>query len=250
MPPSRMPRRLTRQPLVSFDVPDAENWTLREAELFNVETIKSTVRTMIGTFTGLFAGLAVTFVYLLFLVAERESIRQRLVRAFGAKQGHNVIEVAGSINRAITQYLAVKTFSGAMAALLSVVVLAAFGVDFYILWGFLIFLFNYIPYLGSLVAVGMPIVLSFLQLESVWAAVTVTIVLIAIQQVMGTFIEPRMAGRRLQVSPLLILLSLSFWGVLWGIVGMILAVPLLVVIKAILENISETRPIATLMANE
>ena len=78
----------------------------------------------------------------------------------------------------------------------------------------------------------------------------VTILLIAIQQVMGTFIEPRMAGRRLQVSPLLILLSLSFWGVLWGIVGMILAVPLLVVIKAILENIPETRPIATLMANE
>src|SRR5439155_7433093 len=165
-------------------------------------------------------------------------------------QGNNVIAVAGSINRAITQYLAVKTFSGAMAALLSVAVLAAFGVDFYILWGFLIFLFNYIPYLGSLAAVGMPIVLSFLQLESVGAAITVTIVLVAIQQVMGMFVEPRMAGRRLQVSPLLILLSLSFWGVLWGIVGMILAVPLLVVIKAILENIAETRPLATLMANE
>ena len=83
-----------------------------------------------------------------------------------------------------------------------------------------------------------------------FAAGLITILLIAIQQVMGTFIEPRMAGRSLQVSPLLILLSLSFWGVLWGIVGMILAVPLLVVVKAILDNIPETRPIATLMANE
>jgi AI-2 transport protein TqsA len=238
-----------RETLASFDVPNAAEWTLDELGLFDAEALRRAARAMIGTFKGLLTGLGVTFIYLLFIVAERESIRHRLIRAFGERRGQKLLSMAASINRSISQYLAVKTFMGLVAAVLSVLVLAGFGVDFYILWGFLIFLFNYIPYIGSLVAIGLPIALSFLMLN-VASAIMVAVLLIAIQQVLGTFLEPRMAGRRLQVSPLLILLSLSFWGILWGIIGMILAVPLLVVIKSIFDNIPETRPIATLMANE
>jgi AI-2 transport protein TqsA len=238
-----------RKVLISFEVPNAAEWTLDELGLFDAERVRGAARAIIGTFKGLLTGLGVTFIYLLFIIAERESIQHRLIRAFGEKRGQHLLSMAASINRSISQYLGVKTFTGLVAALLSMLVLAGFGVDFYILWGFLIFLFNYIPYIGSLVAIGLPIALSFLMLD-VASAIMVAVLLVAIQQVLGTFLEPRMAGRRLQVSPLLILLSLSFWGILWGITGMILAVPLLVVIKSIFDNIPETRPIATLMANE
>ena len=78
----------------------------------------------------------------------------------------------------------------------------------------------------------------------------ITISLIAIQQGIGTLVEPRLAGHRLDVSPLLIVLSLAFWGAIWGPVGMILAVPLLVSVKIVLENIPETKPIATLISNQ
>jgi AI-2 transport protein TqsA len=201
-----------------------------------------------GRLQGFLSAAAVTFVYLIFLVAEKVTFPQRLVLAFGQSKSTEVLGVVTSINLAIAQYIAVKTFVSFAAGVLSMAVLALFQVDFYILWGILIFLLNYIPYLGSIVAVAAPILLSFVQL-GLWQAIVIAVLLIVIQQVIGIWVEPRMAGQRLGVSPLLILLSLSFWGLVWGIVGMILAVPLLMVLKIVLANIKETRPIATLMSN-
>src|SRR5262249_45913618 len=151
--------------LISFDVPDAAEWTLDELGLFETERLRGAARAIIGTFKGLLTGLGVTFIYLLFIVAERESIRHRLIRAFGEQQGQQLLTIAPTVNRSIPPFLAVKTFTGLVAALVSVLVLAGYGVDFYVLWGFLIFLFNYIPYIGSLVAIGLPITLSFLMLD-------------------------------------------------------------------------------------
>ncbi len=202
----------------------------------------------VGTFGDFFTGLAVTFVYLIFVTAEHVSFPERLRLAFGETQGTQVLAVVESINRAIFEYLSVKTFISFLAGVFSMAVLAVFGVDFYITWGLLIFLLNFIPYIGSLVAIAPPIALSFLQLD-LWQAILVTALIIGIQQVLGTLVEPRMAGQRLGVSPLLILLSLAFWGLVWGIVGMILAVPLLMILKIVLENIKETKPLALLMSN-
>ena len=94
----------------------------------------------------------------------------------------------------------------------------------------------------------LPIGLALIQL-GLWPAIAIAILLIVIQQFIGIYVEPRMAGAKLGVSPLLIILSLSFWGVVWGIPGMILAVPLLVTVKIVLDNIAETKPLATLMSN-
>jgi predicted PurR-regulated permease PerM len=129
-------------------------------------------------------------------------------------------------------------------------VLLLFGVDYPIFWGIVAFLLNFIPYLGSWVAVALPVLLSLVQFESPWRAVILLLILLSIQNAIGYAIEPSIAGSRLNLSPLVIILSLAFWGTLWGIVGMILAVPLVVVIKSILENIPETRPLATMLSNE
>jgi AI-2 transport protein TqsA len=208
----------------------------------------SAIRAALGTALNLFTALAITFIYLVFLIAEKMSFPQRMKLAFGETRGEKVLEVTATINQAIAEYIAVKTFVSVVAGILSMAVLAVFGLDFYITWGLLIFLLNYIPYLGSLVAVALPIGLSFIQL-GMWQGIVIALLLIAIQEAIGIFVEPRMAGSKLGLSPLLILLSLSFWGVIWGIPGMILAVPLLVTIKIVLYNIAETRPLAILMSN-
>jgi len=194
-------------------------------------------------------GMFLVFIYLAFLLAERANLPQRVRRALGEAGAGQVLEIIASINLAIAEYISVKTFVSALAGLISYVVLWVFGVDFAALWGILIFLFNYIPYLGSLVAVALPIALSFVQFDEAWKGIVIAVLLIAIQQAIGMFIEPKMAGQKLGISPLLILLALAFWGLVWGIVGMILAVPLLVTTKIILDNIPETKPLATLMSN-
>ena len=215
----------------------------------SAERLAQALRATIVPFLDVLTWMFIVFIYLVFLIAEKVTFPDRLRLAFGDEQGGRIIAIVNSINQAIAEYIAVKTFVSVVAGLASYLVLAVFGVDFAILWGILIFLFNYIPYLGSLLAVTLPIMLSFVQLEELWKGVVIAVLLVAIQQGIGMFIEPRMAGHRLGLSPLLILLSLAFWGLVWGIVGMILAVPLLVTLKIILENIHETRPLATLISN-
>ncbi len=192
---------------------------------------------------------ALTVLYILFMIAEKVSFPGRIALAFGEQHGTRIMAVVESINLAISQYIAVKTLVSALAGILSYAVLAVFDVELAATWGILIFLLNYIPYLGSLVACALPIVLSFLQFDEMWKPIAIAVSLIGIQQVIGTWVEPRMAGQRLDVSPLLIVLSLAFWGFVWGIPGAILAVPLLVMVKIILDNIPETKPIATLISN-
>jgi predicted PurR-regulated permease PerM len=213
-----------------------------------VDNVMGTLGAAASTFLDFVTWLSVTFLYLLFLIIERETFPQRIRRAFSEGQAERVLGVIGSINEAIARYISIKTFVSLLAGVASLLVLWAFGVEFAVTWALLIFLFNYIPYIGSLIATLLPIAWSLVQL-GVWQCLAVTVLLIAIQQIIGTFVEPRITGQRLGVSPLLILLSLAFWGVVWGIVGMILAVPMLVVLKIVLDNIRETRPLATLMSN-
>lgn len=193
---------------------------------------------------------ALTILYILFLIAERVSFPARITLAFGAERGRHILTVVESINLAISQYVALKTLVSALAGVCSYVVLAAFDVKFATTFSVLIFLLNYIPYLGSLIACALPILLSFLQFDEQWKPIVIAILLIGIQQGIGNWIEPRMTGQRLDVSPLLIVLSLAFWWSVWGVPGAILAVPLLVIVKIILDNIPETKPIATLISNQ
>jgi predicted PurR-regulated permease PerM len=237
-----------------FEVPDLDNWHVRNLVTFDIgpdSRIRNVFRAAVGNFLEFLTATFVVLIYLVFLIAERVSLPRRIARAFGEARAREIMAVVETINRAVHDYIALKTFVSALQGFLSFAVLAAFGVEFAVMWGVLIFLFNFIPYLGSLVAVSLPIVLSFLQYaEEPWKPLLITLLLLLIQRVVDNFIEPRLTGHRLGLSPLVILLSLAFWGWLWGVVGMILAVPLTAIAKIILENIRETKPLATLITNE
>jgi predicted PurR-regulated permease PerM len=237
-----------------FAVRDPDNWHVRNLLTFDIgpdSRVRNVFRAAVGNFLEFLMATFVVLIYLIFLIAERVSLPGRVARAFGEARAREIMTVVETINRAVHDYIALKTFVSFLQGLLSFVVLAAFGVDFAVMWGVLIFLFNFIPYIGSFVAVSLPIVLSFLQYaEEPWKPLLITLLLLVIQRVVDNFIEPRLTGHKLGLSPLLVLLSLAFWGWLWGAVGMILAVPLTVIGKIILENIREAKPLATLMSME
>jgi predicted PurR-regulated permease PerM len=191
----------------------------------------------------------VVVIYVLFIVAERAGVRQRAVRAFRPEQVQRIQEFADRVNASVTQYLGVKTLMSLLGGLATWVVLLVFGVDYAGLWGLIAFLFNYIPYLGSFVAIVLPVLLSLVQFEDPLRTLVILVLLVLPQSAIAYLIEPRLAGKKLDLSPFVIILSLAFWGSLWGIVGMILAVPLVVTIKTILDQILVTRPLGQMLSN-
>jgi predicted PurR-regulated permease PerM len=211
----------------------------------NVRTLQSAL----GTFVGFASNVVVVLVYLVFLLVEHAGFERRIELAFGPARSRPILALVERINTSIAQYLSVMTFVCLLTGILTTGVLLAFGVRYAVLWGILTFLANFIPYLGSLVAVVLPVLLALVQTGGLWPALAVLVLLVLINNVVGFVIQPMMAGRRLDLSPLMILVSLAFGAAVWGVVGMILAVPMAVVIKTVLENIEETRPIAGLMAH-
>jgi AI-2 transport protein TqsA len=238
----------------AFGVSSAENARDRvhgilKAVSFTNEDFARRLGSVAGTFVGFVTFALIVFVYLVFLMAEKLTFPRRLSQAFGDHRAGQVRQVIENINDAIVRYIALKTSISLVTALLALAVYIAFGIDFAFLWSALLFLFNFIPYLGGLVAMAPAVALAFLQHESFLPGIAVVVLLVGIQLFTGQFLEPRIAGQRLNLSPLLIIVALGFWGSLWGIGGMLLAVPLTVVMKIILDQIPETRPIGTLMSN-
>ena len=112
----------------------------------------------------------------------------------------------------------------------------------------IIFILNYIPYIGSLIAVAFPVIMSVLQFYSASLTLVLLIGLMLCQIVVGNLIEPRLTGKTLNLSPVVILLALSIWGSIWGVSGMILSVPIMVMIMIILSEFRSTKPLAILMS--
>lgn len=233
-------------------IPFVKPHDVQEAlKLPSPQAVSQKVNAFVGTFLNFFTGLLVILVYLIFFIAERRTFQTRLKRAFGDHQSAQVLGVIQAINQGITQYLGVKTLISLITGLVTMIVLMIFGVDFVVTWGILTFLFNFVPYIGSIVAAGFPVLLCFVQYpDQLWRGFAVAGCLFAIQQVIGNYVEPKYMGSKLHVSPLLIILALAFWAAIWGIVGMVLAVPILVITQIILRNIKETKPLAEMMSDQ
>jgi predicted PurR-regulated permease PerM len=153
-----------------------------------------------------------------------------------------VLDAVGSIGVKVRKYLLIRTLAGLISGLW----LWLLGVEFAVLWGLLFFLLNYVPNIGSLVAGIPPALLAFLQLGLGWALVAVA-GLVLIDQVIGNYLDPRLMGRTLNMSSLVVLISVVLWGWIWGVVGTLLAVPMTVAIMSACERVPALRPIAILL---
>lgn len=214
----------------------------------DINKIGSILLSAIGPFFSFLSNLFLIFVFLVFILAGRGKTKEKIRSSFSTSRSVKIIDVIHKIDSQIQKYLAIKTvvslFTGAMAT----VVLIIFGVDFAIVFGFLTFLLNYIPTIGSIIATALPLTIAAFQFQTLWPAFWILIILSVIQITIGNFIEPRLMGKGLGLSPLVVLFSLFFWGWLWGIPGMILAVPIAAIIKIVCNNIASLEFVAALMS--
>ena len=135
-----------------------------------------------------------------------------------------------------------------LTAVLSYIVMVLLGVDFPVLWAFIIFILNYIPYIGSLIASLLPGLFAIFQFASFWPFIYIFVAVEAVQILVGNYIEPKVMGKTLNLSPLVVVIALSFWGAIWGILGMILSVPIVSILIIICAQFPSTRPVAVMLS--
>jgi AI-2 transport protein TqsA len=195
--------------------------------------------------TALEAG--VVALYLLFLLLEGSRFPDRIRKAYAPARADEILQVAGAVSGAIVSYLKAKVKSSLFLAIPVGLVLWAVGVKFALLWMILTFLCNFVPYIGTVVAYSLPVSFAFLWFGPTWEPFVAAGLLAVCHGASASVVEPMIIGNAVGVSPLVILGSLAFWGLLWGIPGMFLAVPLTVVAILVMDHFDQTRPVAKLL---
>ena len=195
------------------------------------------LRNTVGTIFGLLSGMLFVCFFVIFLLAGRNPYAQH------SQMYRDVV-----IN--MRRYLGVKVFTSALVGVLVWASLALLKMELASIFGVLAFLLNFIPVIGPVIVTVLPIPLAMAQFQSPWPVILVVVVPGVIHNVIGNIIEPKMMGKGLDLHPVTVMLALSFWGLLWGIVGMFLAAPITAAIRIVLMQFDTFRPIANLLAGE
>jgi predicted PurR-regulated permease PerM len=194
---------------------------------------------------GVLSRTLIVVLIVLFMLLEAAGFPEKLEAAFGPRSAKARYD---RIRDDVLKYLGIKTLISLVTGTLVGLAMAIVGIDFPVLWGVLAFLLNYVPNLGSILAAIPPVLLALVQF-GIGRAIAVAAVFAAINVLLGNLLEPRLMGRRLGLSTLVVFLSLIFWGWVWGPVGMLLSVPLTMIVKIMLENTEDLRWVAVLLGD-
>ena len=200
-------------------------------------------------FISVLSDALLVFLYLMFIILERQTLFPKLLEALPRGKAQRAGEMVARMNRQMSKYLQIKVVISLLTGLLFYFVSVLSGLDFALVWGVLSAILNFIPTIGSIVTTGAAIIMAIIQFSPDWSTVLLIAALfIMIEMILGNIIDPRLQGVQLNISPLVILVSLAVWGYIWGLAGMFLAVPLTSIIQIISANIPSLRPIAIMLS--
>lgn len=234
--------------LLGIDVP--LDWGVVWQNTMGQVNVQRIATTAFGSLSSLAGIIFLVVVYAMFLMGERGGFAHKVAVALPGSGGDQTQTIIANINQSIGDYLAVKTLINVILATISYSVMWFFGVEFALFWAILIGLLNYIPFVGSLIGVVFPVVLTLAQFGSLQTTLAVLALLTAAQFWVGNGLEPRMIGKKVNLSPFVVLVSLSLWTSLWGIPGSILAIPLTSIFAIVMSQFKATRPLAILLAED
>ena len=194
--------------------------------------------------------LVLVIIFLFFILLGKPYFRYKILKSFSSEDADQIARITFSITGQIRRYLSLQFLISFTTGILVWLVLEIIGVDFAVTWGALAFFLNFIPTVGSIVSSIPPILLALVQFyPSLWPGVITLLSVMTIQLGMGNALAPKVMGDQLNLSPVVVLLSLLFWGWLWGIVGALISIPIAAAIKIICENIETLHPISVMMGS-
>ena len=217
-------------------------------DLLDVGSVLSWLGTSVGS--GI-TNLILILIYVGFLLAEERQIPIKLSRLQPDEASAARMQaLAGDVSLQVQRYIGMKTAMSLLTAAVSYVILKLIGVDFASIWAVMIFLLNYIPNIGAMLGALLPALLTLVQFDNYTPFLMVILGLGATQFFIGNMVEPAYMGRSLNLSSFIIILSLTFWGLIWGIPGMFLSVPITVVVAIVCSNFAELRWIAVVLSSD
>jgi predicted PurR-regulated permease PerM len=218
-------------------------------ELFDRISLADSLARLAAATASIVSVAGIVLIYAGFLFVEQARFRRKLAIILGPREHQaRVLAVLERIDRDIRTYIRIKTMLATATSALAYAVMSAVGLDFAGFWAVMVFFFYYIPTIGSFLAIVAPSLLTLVQFDSLTPFLIVLFVFGTIQVVTANVIEPAILGRSLNLSPLVVIVSLMVWGSAWGLAGMFLCVPIMVVGLIVLAQFEATRPLAVLLS--
>ena len=213
-------------------------------ENFNLMNFFTYLLNIVTNFAGNFSMIIFLFI---FLVIEKKFLKLKITKIIKNK---GKLKVFSNINHDIYNYFRIKAFTSFLTGILTFFILVVFNSDLAIAFGILSFFLNFIPYIGSLISILLPVIFSVVENYNLMYSTIILALLFLSHLFIGNFLENKLMGKALNISPIVLLIFLSIMGKLWGISGMFLSVPIIVVLIIILNNFKKTKNIAILLSEK
>ncbi len=234
---------------VQFGFETEPTWATLRQELLAQIDLQRLFGSLLASVGSIVLTLVVVLLYATFLLLERRTFEAKLANlSDDPARVARIRQVIEAINRRIGSYLALKTLISLLLGLVSYGVMRLFGLEFAALWAVLTGFLNFVPYVGSVLGVVLPVLMTLVQFEDLGLVLTMLLSLTTVQFVIGNFLDPYVMGNSLNLSPFAILISLAVWSELWGVPGAFLAVPITAILTIVFSEFPGTRPIAVLLS--
>lgn len=227
----------------------APTWSSLRRDLLAQIDLHRIIGTTFVSVSAIAGSLLAVLLYGAFLLFEKRALASKLDRlSSDPDRVAHLRRIVTDVNAKIGTYLALKTVVSVMQGLLAWVIMALFGLQFAALWAVLIGLFNYVPYVGTVLSVFFPVAFAAMQFADLGAVLSILAALSVAQFVIGFFLDPWLMGSSLNLSPFVVLVSITVWAALWGVPGAFLAVPITACMAMVCAEFTATRPLAVLLS--
>ncbi|MBL4593309.1 MAG: AI-2E family transporter [Flavobacteriales bacterium] len=209
------------------------------------------LKDLFQSITDLLSNTFLIIIFALFIFLEESNFANKLKNVFIDKEKYARLDgILENIEKSIANYIGIKTLVSLTTGIISYIALLFIGIDSPLFWAFLIFILNFIPTIGSMVATVFPAVFCLLQFGEFTPSLLVLFIVGGIQVIIGNILEPKIMGNSLNISPLVAIISLLLWGTIWGVTGMLLSIPITVCMVIIFSHFENTKPIAIMLSEK
>jgi AI-2 transport protein TqsA len=202
----------------------------------------------LASITNFFSSIIFIMIFWLFMIGGKPRFEEKIKSIFAHKKGKFEQGMDSTVNK-IQTFMFYKTVIALSNGIIMTLLYVVFGVEFAIIWGFLMFIMDFVPNVGGIIALTPPLLLALIQYGIGFNSIGLIVVAVLFQVWKGNYFEPKLMGTQMNLSPVFIIFSVFFWGYVWGITGAFLAVPIAFVIKIVTEYVEPLKPYSILLGN-